>query len=147
LGEVIEEAVRLSQIGEIIRSCWLHLPDNFPVELDAWVIMPDHLHGILFLRGKGEAFGGKVTGKSGTPIPNASPLRPHGTVPASLGAIVQNFKSVTTRKINQLHSAPGGQMWQRNYYEHIVRYEADLERIRRYIAGNPLCWSQGFRDP
>jgi REP element-mobilizing transposase RayT len=64
-----------------------------------------------------------------------------------LGAIIQNFKSITTRKINQQRGTPGKQIWQRNDYEHIVRNEADLERIRQYIAGNPLRWSQGFRDP
>jgi len=64
-----------------------------------------------------------------------------------LGAIILNFKSITTRKINQHQGIPGGQVWQRNYYEHIVRKEADLDRIRRYIEANLVRWSQGFRDP
>jgi REP element-mobilizing transposase RayT len=149
-GEVIDDEVRLSPIGEIVRDYWLRLPQIFPIDLDAWVIMPDHLHGVIVM---GEAFGGQNLGMAvGSHAPNASPLhahrrRPHGTHPDSLGAVVQNFKSVTTRKVNQQRGTPGGPVWQRNYYEHVVRDEGDLERIRRYITANPFRWSQGVRDP
>ena len=146
-SEVIDGAVHLSSIGEIICRHWLKLAELFPVDLDAWVIMPDHLHGILVLRGTGEASGDSSIGQVKDNLPDASPLRPRGTDPSSLGAIIQNFKSITTRKINQQRGLPGGKVWHRNYYEHIVRNEADLDRIRRYIDGNPIRWSQGYRDP
>lgn len=150
-GEVVGNTVRLSRFGEILRDYWLKLPEVFPVDLDAWVIMPDHLHGVIILYGKGEASGGLDHGfLAGHPAPDASPLhrgRPHGTHPDSLGAVVQNFKSITTRKINQQRGTPGETVWQRNYYEHVVRDEGELERIRGYIGANPDRWSQGFRDP
>jgi hypothetical protein len=72
---------------------------------------------------------------------NASPLpKPHGVQPGSLGAIIGNFKSVTTRHINHIRHTPSMTIWQRNYYEHIVRDENDSNHIREYIAANPLRW-------
>ncbi|MBN1543205.1 transposase, partial [candidate division KSB1 bacterium] len=62
------------------------------------------------------------------------------TQPGSLGAIMQNFQSITTRKINQMRKSPGQRLWQRNYWEHIIRDECDLNRIRKYIADNPKNW-------
>ena len=71
------------------------------------------------------------------------------TVPGSLGAIVQNFKAVSSRRINQLSSAAsaGRFGWQRGYYEHVIRDEADLDRIRRYIENNPLAWALDEENP
>ncbi|MGD9488190.1 MAG: transposase [Calditrichaceae bacterium] len=74
------------------------------------------------------------------PDMNASPQRPHGTKPGSLGAIMQNFQSITSRKINKIRKTPGARLWQRNYYEHIIRDENELNRIRQYIIENPLKW-------
>jgi REP element-mobilizing transposase RayT len=79
---------------------------------------------------------------------NASPqppngtkfIHPTGTTPGSLGAIMQNFQSVTTRKINRIRKTPGFKLWQRNYYEHIIRDENELNRIRKYILTNPAKW-------
>ena len=146
-GEVIEGAVRLSPIGEIVSHCWLNLANLFAIQLDAWVIMPDHLHGVIFLRGKDEAAGGRAPYEGMVSSPAASPLRPHGTSSESLGAVVQNFKSVTTRKINRLRGMSGGQVWQRNYYEHIVRNERELNAIRRYIDDNPCNWALDRENP
>ena len=70
------------------------------------------------------------------------PHRPDGTRPASLGAIVQNFKSVSTRFINQARQVSGVHVWQRNYYEHIIRDDREWERIRQYIHDNPVCWEE-----
>jgi putative transposase len=88
--------------------------------------MPDHLHGILVLRDAETA-----------PVPPKSPQRPNGTRPHSLNAIVQNFKSISTRKVNQLNHTPGAQLWQRDYYERIIRDERAFAVVRRYIANNP----------
>ena len=81
---------------------------------------------------------------------NASPQRPrerpHGVTPGSLGAIVGNFKSVTTRRINRIRHTPGARVWQRNYYERIVRDERALSRIRRYIHDNPARWREDIEN-
>jgi putative transposase len=63
-------------------------------------------------------------------------------VPGSLGAVVRSFKSATTKRINLLRESPGDALWQRNYHEHIIRDQADDDRIRGYIAANPQLWAQ-----
>jgi len=135
LGEVAGGEMRVNRQGEIVAAYWQAMPRHFSnLELDAFVIMPNHMHGIIMI----------VGAKHLPQFPNASPLRssqpPHGTQPASLAAIVQNFKSVSARKINLARGTPGAPVWQRNYYEHIVRNQADLQRIREYVANNPLKW-------
>jgi hypothetical protein len=72
---------------------------------------------------------------------------PHGTQSGSLGAIMQNFKSVSTRKINTMNKTHGVSLWQRNYYDHIIRNEKALNVIRRYIMYNPLMWSYDMDNP
>jgi len=72
---------------------------------------------------------------------DASPRRPIGTMPGSLGAIIQNFKSISTRRINAMRDTPGAPVWQRNYYEHIIRDERDWQTIADYIENNPSRWS------
>jgi REP element-mobilizing transposase RayT len=138
-GAVENDIVRLNLIGKIIEAVWFALPSHFAIRHDTWVILPNHLHGIIWIC-RGVASGGVVTGYCNYASPDASPLRPNGTQPGSLGAILQNFKSVTARKVNHIRSATSTPIWQRNYYEHIIRNERELERIRLYIANNPCQW-------
>jgi REP element-mobilizing transposase RayT len=130
-------------IREIVESCWSQIPDHFPnVELDQWVIMPNHIHGIILIHDprRGEAFP-DIPFKMKTNAGNASPVRhPKGTTPRSLNAIIQNFKSVSTRKINHFRNTPGQSLWQRGFYDRIIRNEKELDRIRKYISDNPLKW-------
>lgn len=81
------------------------------------------------------------------PPENASPLPPRGVVSGSLGATVGNFKSITARRINRIRKTPGAPIWQRNCYEHIVRSEPELSRIRDYIQTNPLRWELDRENP
>jgi hypothetical protein len=107
LGDVVDGEMHVNETGQIVVECWNALPAHFPnVELDAFVVMPNHIHAIIVLKGKGEAFANSA---------NASPLQPHGTAPGSIGAIIQNFKSVSTRKINQHRDPAGTPIWHRNY--------------------------------
>lgn len=73
--------------------------------------------------------------------------RPAGTAPGSLGAIIQKFKAMITHRINALQKTPGGIVWQRNYYEHVIRDEKEWERIRLYIQVNPLRWAEDDENP
>ena len=131
LGDIRNKTMVLSESGRLVERCWYNLARHFPgVELDAFVVMPNHLHGIIIL-GRGEAFVESHFQELTHLATNASPLlQPHGTQPGSLGAIVQNFKSVSTRKINQMNRPPGARLWQRNYYEHIIRNEKTLYHLR-----------------
>jgi REP element-mobilizing transposase RayT len=111
--------------GKIVADAWERIGILAPgVLLDAFVVMPDHFHGILTL-----------LPESGESPPEASQglVRP----PRSLGSVVAQFKATTTRLINAASSTIGGPVWQHNYYEHIIRGQGELERIRRYIITNP----------
>lgn len=236
-GPVAGGSMQHTVFGRLAIQRWKALPQHFAhVRLDAFVVMPDHLHGVIFITRDGERGAdrvgergadrvGEASREPGTSIPagtmadnpeeggflaNASPLHlhrhhgawpddargpddactgeasappgtsapkagspasgasathsrdaappprpassacaarlrqrgdfPQGTASGSLGAIIQNYKSTVARQINRRRRTPGAPVWQRGYYEHIVRHEEALRRIRRYIAENPKRW-------
>lgn len=144
MGTLKNVQVNLSLIGIIVDACWQHIFNRYAkVEVDTFIVMPNHLHGVLFIHnlGRGEAFEGRhETAVTDSPS-NASPVRvSRGTKSGSLGAIVQNFKSISTRRINQLCDTPGERFWQRGYYDRIIRNRQELDRIRKYIIENPAKW-------
>ena len=126
LGKVEDDQVHLSEAGRIAEEVWMGLPDRFPaVALDAHVVMPNHLHGLIQLD---------------------QPDSRQGRV--SLGEVVRAFKAATTRQIRT--TLDPSFAWQRSYYEHVVRNPADVEHLRAYIAGNPARWAartRGLRAP
>lgn len=154
LGEIVDGEMQLSLLGEIVRSNWMRLPYHHShFQLDVFVVMPNHFHGIVWLSstdGRGEAFALEITAEADDINANASPLHGHrfnGTRSGLIGAIVQNFKSVSTRRINQIRKTAGIPIWQRNYYEHIVRDDRVLQYIRQYIQNNPLSWQEDQLHP
>jgi putative transposase len=134
-GRIENGEVHLSPAGIIARDTWLRIPILSPwITLDEWVVMPDHLHGILH-------FGNAPL----LPNPKASrenegPARPRGAPSGSLGAIMAQYKGTTGGRINKLRGLPGARIWHRDYYDHIIRHQDSLERIRRYIRLNPIRW-------
>ncbi len=112
---------------------------------------PNHLHGLIFILSshcRGEAFAFQYQTNVSNSRANASPLQAlHGTQAGSLGAILQNFKSVTTRKVNVVQNTKGTSLWQRNYHEHVIRNDQSLENIRKYILNNPLQWDFDPENP
>ena len=152
LGEIVDDKVCLNQIGKIVEEEWLKTPFIRPnVELDDYVIMPSHLHGILII---GETVGAtrgvaqnenKPTSKSTRATFQVAPTKTLES--GSLGAIIGQFKSKTAKRINALRGTPGIPVWQRNYYDHIIRNDADLHRIRTYIRNNPLKWALDEENP
>ena len=157
--------MRLSEWGQAARNCWQAIPGRFDhVELDAWVVMPNHLRGILIIDDTGRVqVGAQLSTTEGTrsdrtvPVPrrnqpdrlHAAPLQPRRTnvEPGSLGAIVRSYKSSVTKQINRMRGTPGEPFWQRNYWEHIIRSEASLARIREYIETNPARWAEDRLHP
>ncbi|GAP12942.1 transposase [Longilinea arvoryzae] len=134
LGTVIDHAIQLSETGTLAQREWLRLAQRFTqLELDEFVVMPDHVHGILLLKDV------KNTQYTGANTPDGSPSRPH-VVPGSLGAIVRAYKSTVARLVNFSRFSDGEPFWQRNYFERVVSDERDIERIREYIRSNPLNW-------
>jgi putative transposase len=143
-GEIIGGVMHLNLISETIQNCWHRLPQQFPfIELDAFVIMPNHLHGIILITdrntNKSQLFKQPIVVQ---PIsPSKEPTLPKGTKPGSLGALVQNFKSIVTRRVNRL-TKNCGTIWQDGYYEEIIRDDRAYNNIRKYIVENPLKWHE-----
>ena len=133
-GEIINQELRLNEYGKIAEECWRTIPEHFPnVELGAYVAMPNHVHGIIVIH--------ENKSLPSVGARHASPLRPHGAKPNSLGAIVGSFKSAVTKRIGQKN------IWQRNYYEHIIHNEKEWDKIHRYIESNPVNWELDNETP
>jgi putative transposase len=133
-GKIVEESIRLSPTGEIIKQCWESIPKHFPnVNLDEYIIMPDHVHGIVIVIEIDMNFcRGEVT----------SPLRK-----PTLGNIVAYFKYQSTKMANAIQGTPGYRIWQRNYYDRIIRDEKELNNMRAYIFDNPVTWCLNEENP
>ncbi len=139
-GGVVDGEMRLNEFGEMVHECWQAIPDHFPhAMLDEFVIMPNHVHGIISI--VDAAIVDNVGATHASPLKSASSLPPRGPKQKSIGAIVGSFKSAVTKRINEYRNTPGAPVWQRNYYEHIIRNEESLNRIRQYIADNPARWT------
>ena len=136
-GDVIDGQMQLNRIGQIITSLWQAIPHHFPnVKLDEFVLMPNHLHGIVIIAK--QEMQANSTNKE---------LVPQGTKSNSLGAIIQNFKSISTRKINRINHNTGNPIWQRNYYEQIIEDDRTFQNIRQYITDNPRNWQSDRLTP
>jgi REP element-mobilizing transposase RayT len=135
LGDVIDGSMVATDLGRIVATEWRRTAQIRPnLAVDEFVVMPNHLHGLLLM----EPF---RRGVSHTPCEKIhSPAQ-------TLGGIVRGFKASTTRLINELQGTPGIRLWQRNYYEHIIRNENELARIREYIANNPAQWALDRENP
>jgi putative transposase len=138
LGDVSNGEMELSDAGHVVQACWDDLPNHYPhVQLDAFVVMPNHVHGVIFLLDDPTAVGVTVgVGAGLRPAPTAPRGERHG-----LPEIVRAFKSFSARRINEMHHTAGAPFWQRGFYEHIVRNERQLDAIRRYVVDNPLKWA------
>ena len=142
-GEITSKETCLvaSPIGEFVNECWATIPLHFPnVILDEYVLMPNHLHGILqiadlkqcghrpaMMTANAEAFGKPV--------------------PRSISTIIRSFKSIVSRRVIDKGLGVGLPVWQRNYYERVIRSEHDLNEIRKYISENPTNWSHDPDNP
>jgi len=147
-GNIVDGEMRLNDSGQMVHSIWNDLPDRYPdIETDEFVVMPNHVHGIVVIRRddcRGEVFSPPVVSpipiiKQGGGIP---PLRRH-----TLGQIIAFFKYQTTKQINKIRDTPRHPVWQRNYYEHIIRGEQEMNRIREYIIANPAKWTEDENNP
>lgn len=108
---------------------WKEIPEHFEnSEFDYFVIMPNHMHGIVIPGGTSTACRADTTESFGKPVPG------------SLPTIIRSYKSAVTKRINEPRSTPGKYVWQRNYYERVIRNEKELYNIRKYILQNPQKW-------
>lgn len=145
LGEIVNGEMMLSRYGEIVQKWWLEIPVHFPnVETGAFVIMPNHAHGNIFI----------LAGRGAVPAPEDNMIRDvqGGETPPlhrpMLGQIIAYFKYQSTREMNTVENAGVvRKFWQRNYYEHVIRSEKDLQNKTDYIEANPLLWGEDDENP
>ena len=132
-GVVWDGEMVLKEYGKWVEYTWHDLPNhNSDIALDTFIIMPNHIHGIIIIHDA-------TVGAGSEPAPT--------TKPRGLFEIVRQFKTFSSKRINEIRRTHGTPVWQRNYYEHIVRGEAELNKIREYIASNPSQWGKDKENP
>jgi len=144
-GEILGEKVVLSTFGKIVDDEW-HKTKQMRqgVELDAFIVMPNHIHCIITLTGNPHSNNRRGT-MHRAPTPQFEQFgRPTAN---SIPTIIRGIKSSVTLQINVIRRTPRLPVWQRNYYEHVIRNEIDLEEIREYIQTNPLKWLEDENHP
>ena len=135
LQPALSGEMQVNTFGKVVQTCWEELPAHYPhVQLDAFVVMPNHVHGIVVLVEDSVGEGSKPA--------LATTRKRHG-----LPEIVRAFKTFSARRINQLYNSLGTPVWQRNYYEHVIRDLSALNRVQEYIHTNPLRWDMDRENP
>jgi putative transposase len=133
-GENADGKVVLNDAGKMISDIWQKIPDYYPGnDIDTFIVMPNHIHGIIYVGAGLRACPG--TGQSQGIAPTGLPLP----------VIIKRFKTMTTKRYidgmkNYAWASSGGKLWQRNYYDHIIRSDSELMRVREYIENNPAGW-------
>jgi len=167
-GQVVHDEMQLNDAGKMVYDVWNDLPAFYPgVQTDAFIVMPNHIHGIIILVGADPRVcpnaGPRACPDSGPRAcpgqpsvgvgPRAYSGQPQGGAPTlGLPDVVHRFKTMTTKRyadgVRRLGWEPfRGRLWQRNYYEHIIRNEKSLNRIREYILTNPMRWELDRKNP
>jgi len=153
-GEILNEKMLLKEFGNIARSEWLKTPKiRANIELGEFIIMPNHTHGIIWIKDYKVDCKGVLDGEEGSEVDSKGVLQYAPTTTPTytsnfespsktIGAIIRGYKSSVTKQINTIRKLPGFAVWQRNYYEHIIRNEEDLYNITQYIKNNPSNWDK-----
>ncbi|MFC2133425.1 transposase [Bacteroidota bacterium] len=159
-GDISKGKMQLNKFGFLAQKEWnktKEIRDN--IDLDYYVIKPNHLHGILIITHKSEQCRDENS-RGVSQYKNISENECRGTghraptieqfgkpVSGSLPTVIRSFKATVTKQINELRKTPGKPVWQRNYFERIIRNEAELFNIRNYILNNPYKWELEKRIP
>lgn len=160
-GEIIDNRLTDKKQAGIIQQCWFDLPNHYPnCILDKFIVMPNHVHGLIFIDNRMNGVKrDDIKNKFdviNTPVETG--LKPVSTINGntiknnqcnnqypkrySLSEIIRGFKTFTAREINKMQNTPGQPLWQPRFYDHVVRNECTLNRIRRYIVNNPIKWQR-----
>jgi len=137
LGNIKKGKMILNKAGRCVNNLWLELPIRFPmIKLNAFIVMPNHIHGIIKIDQSPEKVGAGIA-----PPRKLQMISKKGAASSTstLGNIIRIFKSISAHQVNRLLSRSGA-LWQRNYYEHIIRNEIEWECIYKYIQANPMNW-------
>jgi len=130
-GKIRDQVMLLNNLGELVEKCWMDIPDHFPnVEVKPFMVMPNHIHGIITIYkddGRGTIYRAPTTEKFGRPV--------IGSVPTIIRTYKASVSRIARRELGMV------KIWQRNYYEHIIRNELELKNIACYISINPETWA------
>ena len=146
LGEIVEGRVVLNDGGRMVDHWWKELPQRFlNVTLDTFVVMPNHFHGIIILQPT-------VGAPLAAPSYRQNKITDQGAASSAptdktLGDAIRAFKSISAIGVNRIIDRSGQPLWQRNYYERIIRNEEELLKTRQYIHDNPLQWEFDDENP
>jgi putative transposase len=147
LGEVVDDVMILNDWGIVTNQFWNEVAAHFRgVAIDAHVIMPNHAHANIVIVSDNTRRG-EVSSPSAATIRATEPGGVSPPLQPALGQIVSYYKYQTTKAINLMRGMPGAKFWQRNYWEHVIRNEAEMDRIREYIETNPARWSDDQLHP
>ena len=137
LGKITNGVMAMNPFGQVVRQTWDQLPNHYGhIRLDCFAVMPNHVPGIIFVVDTN-------TGGAGLkPVPTDKATDRH-----AISEIIRGFKTFSARRRNQLRRTPGQSVWQRNYFEHVVRDESARNRIREYILRNPSNWARDRENP
>lgn len=153
-GEIAGGKMRLNDWGKIAAECWLAIPDHYDhVGLDEFTVMPNHIHGIILISENGIKMANNVGATLWVAPTKTDPNGNHPsrggkiTIAAnSIGSMVGQYKSIAAKRINTARGTPAMAVWQRNYWEHIIRNDTELARIRGYIRNNPMRWEMDTKN-
>ncbi len=144
-GEVVQDEMRLNNFGKIVTERWEWLPQHYPyIDIGTFIVMPNHFHGILWIL---ESDDNRRGGSRPAPTGLNDDLHPIGIQTIKnkpLGQLLGAFKTTSAKGINMIRASSGMPIWQRNFYERIIRDEIDLNQISEYILTNPQTWA---KDP
>ena len=176
LGEILGCEMALTRAGQVVLECWNDLANHYShVETDEFIVMPNHVHGIIVLTDQqrkypipdnvgagfnpdnvragfnpdnvGAGFNPDNVGAGFNPDNVGAGLKPAPTRRHPLSEIVRAFKTFSSRRINEHRGSPGVPVWQRNYYERVIRNEQELDSVRQYIVDNPAEWAEDAENP
>lgn len=139
-GDVVDGNMQLSEMGQLAHDLWMSISNHRTnVELDVFVVMPNHVHGIVLIFDQPQNHVG-LRRASAVVSPVSTISRGAGS--GTLGAIVGAYKSAVTRSINKTLGLRAPIVWQESFHDHIIRNEHSLNSIRQYVDTNPACWAE-----
>lgn len=139
-GQIVDGEMVLNELGKALADVWVEMPEHFPnVELGEFVVMPNHVHGIVIITVEATQ-ASNVAARHAVPSEESAIEEFGKPVSASLPTIMRSFKSAATKKFREFTNDHEGRIWQRNYYEHVIRNEKDNQAIYDYILTNPINW-------
>ena len=141
-GQINDGEITLTEVGAMVTQAWIAIPEHFSnVELSAFIVMPNHIHGIISISSQPVSMSG-VAARHAVPSQTSKIEKFGKPVSCSLPTIIRSFKTATTRIFHTHAGYSEKNLWQRNFYEHVIRNEQDYQAIIEYILANPMNWEK-----